>query len=141
MLRLGKCAQRTGAALLLAMAASILAVPLPSQSNNPGATPQEPAAKPSEPQEPKQPATAEPKAEPAVPASTPEAGHEATREEQIASATKELYKLSAEMRAEVAKTYKDQLSLVVLRKAEQIEKLSKSLKALMDAEIADNKHK
>jgi hypothetical protein len=31
--------------------------------------------------------------------------------------------------------------LTVLKKAEQIEKLAKSLKALMDADIADNKHK
>lgn len=137
-----KCRPLIRATLLLAVAASIFAVPVCSQSN---ALPQQPSANPGEPQEQKQQkqpaATPELKAEPAVPAAVSEVGHEATREEQIESETKELFRLSAEMRAEVAKTYKDSLSLVVLKKAEQIEKLAKSLKALIDADIADNKHR
>ena len=140
MTRIGKCARLIRVTLLLAVASSLSPVPLRSQSTPANPTTQEPGARPGEPQEQKQPAPVpELKGEPAVP--VVEGGHEATREEQIESQTKELYRLSAEMRAEVAKTYKDQLSVVVLRKAEQIEKLAKSLKALMDADIADNKHK
>jgi hypothetical protein len=146
MARTGKGAQLVRRALLLAVTAWIFAGPTHSRSNTAGA--QEPTAKPNEVQEPK-PTPAEPKADQAEPgsadAATPDAAtsptHEATREEQIESQTKELFRLSAEMRAEVAKTYKDTLSLAVLKKAEQIEKVAKSLKALMDADIADNKHK
>jgi len=143
MARPEKAAQLVRTTLLLAAAALIFAAPTHPQSNSSSA--QEPAARPNEGQEPK-PIPAEPKADQAGPGAadvaTPRpAAHEATREEQIEAETKELYRLSAEMRAEVTKTYKDMLSLTVLKKAEQIEKLAKSLKALMDADIADNKHK
>jgi hypothetical protein len=40
------------------------------------------------------------------------------------------------LRAEVAKTYKESLSLTVLKKAEEVEKLARSLKALMNQEAA-----
>jgi len=150
MARLGKVAQLVRRTLLLAVAAWIFAHPTHAQPNTASTSAQEPSAKPNEAQEPK-PIPAEPKADQAVPvpgspdAATPDAAtspaHEVTREEQIEARTKELFRLSAEMRAEVAKTYKDTLSLAVLKKAEQIEKLAKSLKALMDADVADNKHK
>jgi len=61
---------------------------------------------------------------------------EKIREAKIEADTKKLYQLSAELRAEVAKTYKESLSLSVLTKAEEIEKLARSLKALMNQEAA-----
>ena len=44
--------------------------------------------------------------------------------------------VSAELRAEVAKTYKESLSLTVLKKAQEIEKLARSLKVRMNQEAA-----
>jgi hypothetical protein len=61
---------------------------------------------------------------------------EEMRQAQIEDDTKKLYQLSAELRAEVAKTYKETLSIAVLKKAEEIEKLSRSLKALLSQEAA-----
>ena len=61
---------------------------------------------------------------------------EEIRQDQIKADTMKLFQLSAELRAEVAKTYKETLSISVLRKAEEIEKLAKSLKALMNQEAA-----
>ncbi len=58
------------------------------------------------------------------------------REAQIEADTRKLYQLSAELREEVAKTYKESLSLAVLKKAQEIEKLARSLKALMNQEAA-----
>jgi beta-lactamase class A len=76
---------------------------------------------------------------PTVDANT-ELPHSATPEEirqaQIETDTKKLYQLSAELRAEVAKTYKESLSLTVLKKAQEIEKLARSLKVLMNQEAA-----
>ena len=64
------------------------------------------------------------------------ANEEELRQAQIQEDTKKLFQLSAELRAEVGKTYKDSLSLTVLKKAEDLEKLARSLKALMDREAA-----
>jgi hypothetical protein len=58
------------------------------------------------------------------------------RQARIEADTKMLYKLCAELRAEVGRTYKDSLSLTVLKKAEEIERLAKSLKVLMNKEAA-----
>ena len=68
------------------------------------------------------------------------ASPEETRQAQIEVDTKKLYQLSAELRAEVAKTYKESLSLTVLKKAEEVEKLAKSLKVLMSQQAAASKH-
>ena len=62
------------------------------------------------------------------------------RQAQIEADTKKLFQLSAELRAEVGKTYKESLSLTVLKKAEQVEKLAKSLKVEMNQEAAASKH-
>jgi hypothetical protein len=70
----------------------------------------------------------------------PEASPEELRQAQIEADTKKLYQLSAELRAEVAKTYKESLSLTVLKKAEEIEKLARSLKVLMNQEAAAARH-
>lgn len=58
------------------------------------------------------------------------------REAEIEADTRKLYRLSAELREEVAKTYKESLSLAVLKKAQEVEKLARSLKALMNQEAA-----
>jgi hypothetical protein len=70
----------------------------------------------------------------------PEASPEELRQAQIEVDIKRLYQLSAELRAEVAKTYKESLSLTVLKKAEEIEKLARSLKVLMNQEAAAVRH-
>ncbi len=67
---------------------------------------------------------------------SPHATAEEIRQGQIVEDTKELYFLSAELRAEVAKTYKESLSLTVLKKAEEVEKLARNLKELMNQEAA-----
>jgi hypothetical protein len=61
---------------------------------------------------------------------------EEVRQAQIEADTKKLFQLSAELRAEVAKTYKETLSLAVLKKAEEVEKLARSLKVRMNQEAA-----
>jgi hypothetical protein len=121
--------------VLLAILAPVLAIPIYAQSNAPDPAPAGGADKASESaQESKQPA-ADPKAAPSTPLSLEE-----MRQAEIEENTKKLFRLSAELRAEVAKTYKESLSLTVLKKAEEIEKLAKSLKALMNREAAAAKH-
>ncbi len=77
--------------------------------------------------------------DPATEAS-PHASPEELRQAQIEADTKKLYQLSADLRAEVAKTYKESLSLTVLKKAEEIEKLAKSLKMRMSQDAAATRH-
>lgn len=50
------------------------------------------------------------------------------RQAQILADTQKLLKLSQELKAEVAKSNKDTLSLAVIKKAEEVEKLAKTLK-------------
>jgi hypothetical protein len=50
------------------------------------------------------------------------------RQAQIIADTQKLVKLSEELKAEVAKSSKDTLSLTVIKKAEEVEKLAKTLK-------------
>ena len=59
---------------------------------------------------------------------------EEMRQAQLAADTKKLYQLATELRAEVAKTNKDTLSLSVVKKAEEVEKLAKSIKDRMRSE-------
>lgn len=115
--------------LLLTLVATVIAVPMHSQSTTAGSD-SEPksAASPGLPAP--QPVVAA-KAEDS-PALTPEQ----QRQARIEADTKKLYQLSAELRAEVAKTYKESLSLTVLRKAQEVETLAKSLKVLMSQEAA-----
>ena len=56
------------------------------------------------------------------------------RQAQLMADTKRLYALAEELRAEVAKTNKDTLSLTVVKKAEEVEKLAKSIKERMRIE-------
>ena len=55
----------------------------------------------------------------------------ALRQKQLVEKTHELQKLTDELRAEIDKTDKDTLSLDVIKKSEQIEKLAKSIHQLM----------
>jgi hypothetical protein len=55
----------------------------------------------------------------------------ALRQRQLVEKTHELQKLTDELRAEIDKTDKDTLSLDVIKKSEQIEKLAKSIHQLM----------
>ena len=72
---------------------------------------------------------------PATGPSMPEDVHQA----RIKADTKKLYQLSLELRTEVGKTYKESLSLTVLKKAEELEKLAKVLKSEMNREAATQK--
>jgi glucose/arabinose dehydrogenase len=53
------------------------------------------------------------------------------RQEQLTADTKKLLELAQQLKAEVDKSNKDQLSLDVVKKAEEIEKLAKSVKDKM----------
>jgi len=55
----------------------------------------------------------------------------ALRQRQLVEKTQELQKLTDQLRAEIDKTDKDTLSLDVVKKSEQIEKLAKSIHQLM----------
>lgn len=90
---------------------------------NPPADP--PSALSSAPQEDKS-SDATPKPATAKPLSEKEA-----RRAQIAADTDRLYQLAQELKAEVAKSNKDTLSLSVIKKATEVEKLAKSLKDRM----------
>jgi hypothetical protein len=94
-------------------------------------------------------ANAEQTARQIVPPSSTDQASESTKalspeqaeQAEIQADTKKLYELSAQLRAEVARTYKESLSLNVLRKAEEIEKLARNLKAEMNKEAATAKRK
>jgi hypothetical protein len=55
---------------------------------------------------------------------------------RIEADTKKLYQLALELRTEVGKTYKQSLSLAVLKKAGELEKLAGKLKSEMDREAS-----
>ena len=88
----------------------------------------------------KRPQARQPATEPAKAELSPPGTPEELRQAQIEADTKKLYQLSAELRAEVAKTYKESLSVTVLKKAQELEKLAKSLKAEMNQQVAAAKH-
>ena len=54
------------------------------------------------------------------------------RQAQLVADTEKLLKLAQELKVEVAKSNKDTLSLAVVKKAEEVEKLAKSLKERMN---------
>ena len=121
---------------LFVVLTSAFSMSLYAQSNAPNPTPAEPSPKVSDSsQESKQPAPVDTAAVPSSPASSNE-----LRQAQIEADTKRLYQLAADLRAEVARTYKDSLSLSVIKKAEELEKLAKNLKALMNKEAAATRH-
>jgi hypothetical protein len=70
--------------------------------------------------------TTDQKAAPAKPLTPAE-----QRQAQIEADTAKLYQLTQELKAEVAKSNKDTLSVEVIKKADEIEKLARSLKERM----------
>jgi hypothetical protein len=84
------------------------------------------AAKPAAQQESKPDDAATEKAAAAKPMTPEEA-----RQAQLVADTNKLLELSQELKAEVAKSSKDTLSLAVVKKAAEVEKLAKSLKERM----------
>lgn len=62
------------------------------------------------------------------------------QQREIQADTKKLYQLALELRTEVGKTYKQSLSVTVLKKAEELEKLSKKLRSEMTHEAEANGH-
>jgi hypothetical protein len=105
--------------------------PMHSQSSNANPIPEPRTQVNPSPQESTQPPATDPKAE-----SSAAASPEQLRQARIEAETKKLYQLSSELRAEVARTYKDSLSVTVLKKAEEVETLAKSLRELMSKEAA-----
>jgi hypothetical protein len=55
------------------------------------------------------------------------------RRAQLMADTQKLYQLTQDLKAEVAKSNKDTLSIAVIKKAEEVERLAKSLKEKMKA--------
>lgn len=53
------------------------------------------------------------------------------RQAQLLADTQKLYQLTQELKAEVGKSNKDTLSIAVIKKADEVEKLAKSLKERM----------
>jgi hypothetical protein len=62
----------------------------------------------------------------------------AERSKQIAADSARLLKLATDLKAEVDKTTKDELSINVIRKADEIEKLAHSVREKMKLEFASN---
>ena len=120
-------------ALLLALLMAGFAAPMRSQSSadNSGADPKPIANNGT--QQTAQPLETNSAAKNSAPSSL-----EKLRLAKIEADTRKLYQLSAELRADVAKTYKESLSLTVLKKAQEIETLAKNLKVLMSKEAASN---
>ena len=122
--------------LLLAIAASFFcgaataqqgSASAPAQSAAPAssdAPKQDPPAKPEPPKDQKPAAAAD--AKPMTP--------EEARQAQIVADTNKLFELAQELQAEVAKSSKNTLSLAVVKKAAEVEKLAKSLKERMKPE-------
>lgn len=86
---------------------------------------------------------AQPSEQTAGPAGSPAAAPtpENITGDQIEADIKKLHLLAAELRAEVGRTYKESLSVDVLKKAKEIETLSKSLKERIDQKEAAARHR
>jgi hypothetical protein len=90
--------------------------PQPAAASTPATTPQSASGAPSD----------------GKPLSTPSPAD--ARQEQLRADTEKLYQLTQELKAEVAKSNKDTLSISVIKKAEEVEKLARSLKERMKTE-------
>ena len=131
------CKTRTTPGLLRRLASLfcvlfVLTVGIPAQVQSPNPTAQQQdstttAAPPAQ-----KPATPESKQNDSA-AQKPMSPQEA-RQAQIVADTDKLYQLAQELQAEVAKSGKNTLSLAVVKKAAEVEKLAKSLKERMKSE-------
>ncbi len=63
---------------------------------------------------------------------TPAAANPDPKQAQLIADVQKLVKLSQELKAEIAKSNKDTLSLTVIKKSEEVEKLAKSVKEEMN---------
>jgi len=104
-----------------------------------------PAQAQQEPQQNSQTETSAPRQEPkpdekgndsanAKPASNQAMSPEEARQAQFVADSQKLYQLAQELKVEVAKSNKNTLSIAVTKKAEEIEKLAKSMKERMRKE-------
>jgi sRNA-binding protein len=118
-----------------ALAATILlgALNLPALSQAQKDSTQTPDATQTTPQNspPADPTKPEENAKPEPPKPTTPLTPDELRQAQILADTNKLYELAQELKAEVAKSNKDTLSLAVIKKAAEVEKLAKSLKDRM----------
>jgi hypothetical protein len=130
-LRLARWARQLGFAACLVASAVYCQSPLPHAAPSTGHADQEQTAH----------QTVPPSSTDQASESTKMLSPEQARQAEIQAETRNLYELSAQLRTEVARTYKESLSLNVLRKAEEIEKLARILKAEMDEEAATAKRK
>ncbi|HYK36755.1 hypothetical protein [Alloacidobacterium sp.] len=121
------------AALLLLALCPSLATAQQGQQQQEQQQPGDQASPPAQPQsatpDAKASDTANPKPE-ANKATSPEEARQA----QIVADSQKLYQLAQELKAEVAKSNKNTLSIAVTKKAEEIEKLAKSMKERMRKE-------
>ena len=90
--------------------ASTLSIAVPAQQSNPAP-----------------PAKSDDAKSDSAPAKAPLTPEEKKRADLVAD-TEKLYKLSQELKAEVAKSNKDTLSVAVVKKAQEVERLAKSIK-------------
>ena len=104
-------------------------IPAQAQSSNPAPAQQDsttaapPAQKP-----------AAPESKPGDSAAQKPMSPQEARQAQIVADTDKLYQLAQELQVEVAKSGKNTLSLAVVKKAAEVEKLAKSLKERMKSE-------
>ena len=85
--------------------------------------------------QPTEPATQVPQP-PLAEGSATQASPEELQKARIEADTRKLYQLALELRTEVGKTYKQSLSLTVLKKAAELEKLAGKLKSEMSHEAS-----
>ncbi|MBV8673976.1 MAG: hypothetical protein JOZ33_11120 [Acidobacteriaceae bacterium] len=123
------------ATLFLPTLALVLAQPAPAQqgSSSPAPEPATPQSSDAAPKKQDQPAKPDPSQEQKPGDAKPLTPEEA-RQAQILADTNRLYQLAQELQAEVAKSNKNTLSLAVVKKAAEVEKLAKSLKERMKPE-------
>lgn len=117
--------------LAIALLVQLSAVNTPCQSRAPDSVDSKPASNVQEPN----------KSETAGPAANQVATSLVDNSsDPIDSDIRRLHLLAAELRTEVGRTYKESLSMNVLKKAKEIEILSKSLKERMDQRAAAERH-
>ena len=125
-------------ALFVSVSILISAAPIPAQQIAISTAPQSPPAASSDAAPRKQDSSPKPdQSQEQKPAPAPDARPmtpEEARQAQIVADTNKLYELAQELQAEVAKSSKNTLSLAVVKKAAEVEKLAKSLKERMKPE-------
>lgn len=102
------------------------------QSDQSSTSSQAPSTKPDE--KAADPASPKSDADAAKPAANKPTTPEEARQAQFLADSQKLYQLAQELKAEVAKSNKNTLSIGVTKKAEEIEKLAKSMKERMRKE-------